>query len=244
MMSTSLGLEGKHILVTGAAGGLGLESVKLLAAHGAKLTITDLAPVDGIVAELRASGTDIEGFSGNLTESFEVDPKRIEDLYGVVFLAGIFLTQDWMQDDDWEATFNRVMDINVVSMLRVLRVCMPVLERHRDGRVVLVGSSAGRMGGDPDRVQPHYAVSRGGIHSMIYNMAKRYSPLNIRVNGVAPGTIATEDNIKNFRPGHVFAAGRMGKPNEVAWPITFLCSPHASYICGHVLDVNGGSYMV
>lgn len=243
LVSTSLELEGKHILVTGAAGGIGLAVVKLLASLGAKLTISDINPLGDVVDSLRAHNVTVEALQADLTRPLAFDEEKLSDLYGVVALAGVFLTADWMLDDDWEATFHRVIDTNVLSMLRVVRLCLPILEKQGSGRVVLVGSTAGRTGGDPKIVQPHYAVSRGGIHSLTYNLAKRYGPKGVRVNGVAPGTIGTPANVKNFSPDHKFAAGRMGTPMEVAWPIAFLCSPHASYMSGCIVDVNGGSYM-
>lgn len=240
---TSLGLAKKHILVTGAAGGIGLATVQLLASLGAKLTITDIKPMDDIVSSLRAEKVEVESFQADLSKPLELDESRLSDLYGVVALAGIFLTDDWMLDDEWEKTFDRVLNTNVVSMLRVLRVCMPILEKHGTGRVVLVGSTSGRNGGSARMTQPHYAVTRGGAHALTYNLAKRYGPKGIQVNCVAPGTIGTERNAKNFPPGHQFAAGRMGTAMEVAWPIAFLCSPHVSYMSGAILDVNGGSFM-
>lgn len=240
----SLELENKHILVTGAAGGIGGATARLLGALGAKLTLTDLQPMDGLVDSLRADGVAVDAFQADLTQPLVVDEAKLADLYGVVVLPGVFPTADWMGDEAWEDTFHHVIDTNNLSVLRILRVCLPILERRGTGRVVVVGSSAGRMGGDPKIVQPHYAISRGGSHALTYNLARRYGPKGIAVNGVSPGTIGTPANVVNFDQAHKFAAGRMGTAMEVAWPIAFLCSPHVSYMSGTILDVNGGSYMV
>jgi len=241
---TSLALEGRHILISGAAGGIGVETARLLGSMGAKLTLTDVASLDPLVGELKADGVDAEAFRADLTRSVDLPEERLADVYGVAALAGIFVTDDWMDDADWEETFHRVMDINVLSTLRLLRTCLPIMENKGEGRVVFVGSLAGRMGGDPKIVQPHYTASKSAIHAITYNMARRYGPKGICVNAIAPGTIATPANVGNFPPNHRFAAGRMGTALEVAWPIAFLCSPHVSYMWGSVMDVNGGAYMV
>ena len=244
LVSTSLGLEGKRVFVSGAASGIGSATVKLLASLGAKLTITDIQPLDELVALLRSHDVEVNAFQADLSKPLVVEEPALADLYAVVALPGVFLTGDWMADDEWEATFRHVIDINNLAVLRLMRVCLPILERNGTGRVVLVGSLAGRMGGDPAIVQPHYAISRGGGHTLTYNLARRYGPKGIAVNGVAPGTIGTAANVGNFDQSHKFAAGRMGTAMEVAWPIAFLCSPHASYMSGSILDVNGGSYMI
>ena len=243
-VSASLELDDKHILVTGAAGGIGSATARLLGSLGAKLTLTDIQPIDDLVASLREDGTRVDSFQADLTRPFVLDEKPLADLYGVVVLPGVFPTADWMGDENWEETFHHVIDTNNLAVLRILRVCLPILERRGTGRVVIVGSLAGRTGGDPKIVQPHYAISRGGSHALTYNLARRYGPKGIAVNGVSPGTISTPANVFNFSKGHKFAAGRMGTAIEVAWPIAFLCSPHVSYMSGTILDVNGGSYMI
>lgn len=241
--SSSLELDGKHILVTGAGSGIGTETSRLLAALGAKLTLTDIMPLDDLVRSLREDGATVDAFQADLTKPFVLDESRVADLWGLVLLTGLWVTLDWMEDDEWEATFRHIIDVNVVSSLRVVRACLPILERLGRGRVVVIGSSAGRMGGDPKMVQPHYTIAKSGMHALTYNLAKRYGPKGIAVNGVAPGTIATPTNVPNFAPDHKFVAGRMGTAAEVAWPIAFLCSPHVSYMSGTIIDVNGGSYM-
>ena len=105
----------------------------------------------------------------------------------------------------------------------------------------VVGSLAGRTGGLI--AGPHYAASKGGIHAFVKWLARRVGPDNVLVNGVAPASVDTP--MMRDRPIDIarIPLGRMAAPDEVAWPIAFLCSTAASYVCGVVLDVNGGVYM-
>jgi NAD(P)-dependent dehydrogenase (short-subunit alcohol dehydrogenase family) len=114
------------------------------------------------------------------------------------------------------------------------------MERRR-GRIVLVGSLAGRMGGLI--AGPHYVASKGAVHALVKWLARQAAPHNVLVNGVAPASVETP--LMQGQPVDLarIPLGRMGQPEEVAGPIAFLCSAAASYVCGVVLDVNGGVYM-
>ena len=114
-----------------------------------------------------------------------------------------------------------------------------MIERRR-GNIVLVGSLAGRMGGLI--AGPHYVASKGGIHALVKWLARQAAPHDVIVNGVAPASVETP--LMQDRPVDLarIPLGRKAQAEEIAWPIAFLCSP-ASYICGTVLDVNGGVYM-
>jgi NAD(P)-dependent dehydrogenase (short-subunit alcohol dehydrogenase family) len=134
-----------------------------------------------------------------------------------------------------------VMDVNVRGVVNVARVCLPVMRERRAGRIVIVGSVAGRMGGL--RASPHYVAAKGGVHAVVKWLARRGAPDGVLVNGVAPGaTVSPMTEGQEFDIDGI-PLGRMARPEEIAWPIAFLCSDAASYVCGTVLDVNGGVYM-
>lgn len=97
----------------------------------------------------------------------------------------------------------------------------------------------------PSGTKAHYCASKAGVNSLIKSFAIELAPYGVRVNGVAPGSIEG-----TMIPREQWAAlaeriplGRLGRPEEVADAVWFLCSPQASYITGHLLDVNGGTLM-
>ena len=106
---------------------------------------------------------------------------------------------------------------------------------------MLVGSLAGRMGGLI--AGPHYVASKGGVHALVKWLARQAAPHGVLVNGIAPASVETP--MMDGQPVDLarIPLGRMARAEEMAWPIAFLCSAAASYICGAVLDVNGGVYM-
>jgi 3-oxoacyl-[acyl-carrier protein] reductase len=147
---------------------------------------------------------------------------------------------DWLAAE-WAASFNRVMAVNVLGPIHALRVFLPAMVDRRRGHVVFVGSLAGRSGGLI--AGPHYVASKGAVHALVKWLARQVAPQNVIVNGVAPASIET--SMMRDRPVDLdrIPLGRMGKAEEIGWPIAFLCSDAASYICGAVIDVNGGVYM-
>jgi 3-oxoacyl-[acyl-carrier protein] reductase len=90
---------------------------------------------------------------------------------------------------------------------------------------------------------PHYVASKGAIHALVKWLARQAAPHNVVVNGIAPASVDTP-MMKN-RPVDIdrISLGRKAKAEEIAWPIAFLCSEASSFVCGAVLDVNGGVYM-
>jgi NAD(P)-dependent dehydrogenase (short-subunit alcohol dehydrogenase family) len=158
----------------------------------------------------------------------------------LVLAAGICPWDDW-QDPGWDDAFERVMAVNLHGPIHFARAYLPGMSQRKDGRMVLVGSVAGRIGGLV--ASAHYVAAKAGLHALVKWLAKRGAPHGVLVNGIAPGPIDTE--MTRGQPFDLsrIPLGRMGVANEIAWPIAFLCSPAASYITGTVLDVNGGLYM-
>jgi NAD(P)-dependent dehydrogenase (short-subunit alcohol dehydrogenase family) len=133
------------------------------------------------------------------------------------------------------------MDVNVMGVLNVVRAALPGMKARKRGRIVVVSSMAARMGGLA--ASPHYVAAKGGAAALVRWMARSFAPAGINVNGVAPGATATP--MTENQPLNLASVPlqRMAHPSEIAHPIAFLCSDAASYICGTMLDVNGGAYM-
>lgn len=143
----------------------------------------------------------------------------------------------------------RVIDVNLNGAFNVTRAAIAPL-RSTAGSIVLLASRAARVGyaaldPSPSGTKPHYCASKAGLISLARSLAIELAPDGVRVNCVAPGSIEGEMIPMERWPAIAAKVplGRMGKPDEIARACRFLSSPDASYITGHVLDVNGGTWM-
>ncbi|MDP6705349.1 MAG: SDR family NAD(P)-dependent oxidoreductase [Alphaproteobacteria bacterium] len=242
MNNTGFDMAGQRVLISGAAGGIGIATARALASLGAALVLTDVVEMDGLVAELAAEGAEAEAYPADVTDRADVArlAEAVGEIDALAALAGICPNDDWIEDADWDAVFHQVMDVNVLGSLNLARAWLPRMAARGGGRMVLVGSIAGRSGGTSPIVQPHYVASKGGIHAVTHWLARRAAPDGVIVNAVAPGPVETAMTAGVPYSRDAYLLGRIGRPEEIAWPIAFLCSPAASYTVGAVLDVNGG----
>jgi len=147
------------------------------------------------------------------------------------------------------AEWRRVIDVNLNGSFNVACAGVPALLRS-SGSAVFISSRAARVGYaalNPSAAgtKPHYCASKAGVISLVRSLATEFAGQGVRVNCVAPGSIEGE-MIPRERWPEVAARiplGRLGHPEEIAQACLFLCSPSASYITGHVLDINGGTWM-
>jgi 3-oxoacyl-[acyl-carrier protein] reductase len=201
---------------------------------GAEATLTDIQSAGGAGRLACFDVTD-----GDLTESvIEADIAANGAYYGVVCNAGI--TRDgafpMLSKDDWQ----QVIDVNLNGLYNVLRpIFMPLVRRRKPGRIVTISSVSGLMG---NRGQSNYSASKAGIIGATKSIAVELAKRQITVNCVAPGVIESEmtDSLPLEKIIDSIPAQRMGKPEEVAALVSFLCSPQASYITRQVISVNGG----
>ncbi|MGH7078167.1 MAG: SDR family NAD(P)-dependent oxidoreductase [Acetobacteraceae bacterium] len=241
-MSHAFDLTGSRILIAGAAGGIGAASARAAATMGATVVLADIADCTETAEAIRAGGGKIEVARCDIANRAAVEALVAEHkpLDALVASAAICPWDDW-NDDLWDETFSRVIAVDLLGPIHLCRAVLPVMVARGGGRIVLVGSLAGRSGGLI--ASPHYVAAKGGLHAFVRWLARRGAAGRVTVNAVAPASVRTP--MMEGRPVDLsrIPLGRMAEPEEVGWPIAFLCSPAASFITGVVLDVNGGVLM-
>lgn len=239
-------LTGQRVLITGAAGGIGQAAARLCARLGAEVLLTDrVAPAQGFMEELQSVGERRHSFvicDVRSRPQVEALCDQAGPIDAAILNAGIYPVTNW-EGDDWADQLHEVMDVNVAGPAHFARALLPGMKARGYGRLVIVGSVAAYTGGSFSHSPAHYAASKGAIHTFVRWLARRAAP-EVMVNAVAPGAIATSmvtvadpTTLKNV------PVPRFGLPEEITWPLAFLCTPGASFVCGATLDVNGGSYM-
>ena len=244
-------LEGQVALVTGASRGIGRAIAMELAGMGATVVGTATSEVGAadIAKSLTEGGHKGTGLVLNVTDAAacEATIASIEKQFGAIAVlvnnAGI--TRDnlamLMKDEEWDA----VVDTNLKAVFRMSRLVMRGMMKARHGRIINV-TSVVASSGNPG--QANYAAAKAGVAGMARALARELGSRNITVNCVAPGFIDTDmtralpDAAREALTGQI-AAGRLGRPEEVAAAVGFLASPAASYVTGTTLHVNGGMYM-
>lgn len=239
---TPFSLQGKTVLITGAAGGIGSETARLCGQLGASLILADQREPALLADELTRAGVTVETAAFDVRDraAAEALVNRQGPLDAIVANAGYCPWDDWL-DDDWDTAFRDTIDINVMGVINVVRPGLNRFIAQHGGRLILVSSVAGRMGGL--RASPHYVAAKGGVNAMVKWLARKGAPHGVLVNAVAPGATETAMVQGQTFDDTAIPLGRKARPQEIAGPIAFLCSDAASYICGTVLDVNGGVYM-
>ena len=236
--------DGLVAVVTGGASGIGLATAETLAARGATVAVLDRS-IDGLPDPLT-------GFIADVSDRASVDRAiaAIADRFGgidiVVNNAGISAVGTVEENDD--AEWARVLDINVVGMARVTAAALPWLRRSDAAAVVNLASVAA-LNGLPQRAL--YSASKGAVLALTYAMATDHVAEGIRVNCVSPATVATpfvERMLQGFADPVAEraaldarqATGRMVQPAEVAAAVAFLASPLSGSVTGTALEVDGG----
>ncbi len=239
---SAFSLEGRNVLITGAAGGIGSETARVCAELGATLVLADIEEPRELAAELRERGATVSTYAFDVAdrganERMVAEQSRVD---AVVANAGTLSWEDW-EEDHWDQAFERITDVNVLGVIHLARACLPRMYRQGGGNMVIVSSVAARMGGL--RAGPHYVASKGGVHALAKWLARRAAPHGVAVNSVAPGATVTPMTEGRGYEASSIPMQRLAAPREIALPIAFLCSDAASYMCGATLDVNGGVYM-
>jgi len=146
-----------------------------------------------------------------------------------------------------EELWDRTIDLNLKGTWTVCHAAVPQMKKQRSGRIVIVSSTAGQRG---EANVSNYAASKGGQISFTKSLAAELGPFGINVNSVAPGWVDTDMcadvfSMPGFRKSieDSIPIGRVATPEDIAWPIVFLCTDWSRHINGEILNVNGGSVL-
>lgn len=240
-----LSLEGRRILVTGAASGIGTASARACADLGASLVLTDRASLEAVAGELRKSGTEVDTVQGDLTEQgFVSGLISGRTLDGVIHCAAILHRKHLADDAEPRARFHQVMDINVrVPYELAQAMCDHLIARKAEGAVVLIGSVAGKTGGTSFNTPIDYSASKGAVHTIVRWLSRRVVGKGVLVNGIAPGPIETPMTSNNPLDVATLPRGRKGQAEEIGWLAALLQTKAAGYVSGTIIDANGGSFV-
>lgn len=250
----SLNLKGKVAIVTGGSRGIGRAAVSCFARLGANVVVNyvrDDQAAQQSVADAEAAGVGalaVQADVAVLRDAERLIEAAIEQFERVDFLvcnAGIWegSSIDEMAEDVWD----RTMDLNLKGTWTVCRAAAPQMKKQAFGRIVIVSSTAGQRG---EANVSNYAASKGGQIAFTKSLAAELGPFGINVNSVAPGWVDTDMCADAFaREGFreelekSIPVGRVATPEDIAWPIVFLCSEWGRHINGEILNVNGGSVL-
>src|ERR1700729_2645617 len=244
-------LEGKTAFVSGASQGIGRACALALARMGARVALAarNEDKLEAVVAEISSGGGQAKAFVMDVSDEASIlaTAKAAIAHFGAVEIlvnnAGI--TRDTlllrMKRADWDA----VMTTNLTGAFLLTQALLNPMLRARWGRIINVSSVVGRTG---QAGQANYSASKAGLIGFTRSMAREVASRSVTVNAVAPGYIETAmtavlDNKQREALLNHIPLGRSGSEEEVAHAVAFLASPQASYITGHVLDVNGGLFM-
>jgi NAD(P)-dependent dehydrogenase (short-subunit alcohol dehydrogenase family) len=251
--SVGAGLEGKGVIVTGAAGGIGRTVAEAFAGAGARVLAVDLHQdaVDTVVAGLDgdghlAVGTDLRDLSAHAGLVARAR-SAFGSLYVLAHLAAVLRRRSNINDvteEDWDVQ----IDTNLKASFFLCRAAAEAMvDQGHGGRIITFTSQGWWTGGFGGSVV--YNAAKGGIVTMTRGLARNYGPKGITVNAVAPGQVLTSMLLEGLSEetlqGMIKATplGRVAEPREIAGTVVFLASDHAGFITGATINLSGGFLM-
>ncbi|RZF63206.1 SDR family oxidoreductase [Sphingomonas populi] len=229
-------LAGRRAIVTGAASGIGAAVAARLAADGARVFTADVKGAVDFVADLTGADANQNLVAAAVAAMGGVDI--------VVPCAGISAFHPLEGHED--AYFQRVLDINLLAVFRLVRAAVPHLKAHGAGRIVTIGSTTSTFG---DEGLCAYAASKHAVLGLTKSIAAELGPFGVTATCVQPGAIDTPMTAPAFTETPAYRdfwenkapLRRLGRAEDIADVVAFLCSDDARFVSGHGLWVDGGA---
>ena len=254
-----LSLSGKVALITGGSRGIGAATVRMFTAAGAKVAFSYQKARSQADALAKECGENCRAVASTLDRPNSARALVAEAVkyFGrldiLVANHGVWLGQDVaidkMTDEQWRST----LSINLDAVFGLVKHTVAQMKKQprtgsAAGHIVLISSTSGQRG---EAFHCDYSSTKGAIISMTKSLSSELAPVGIYVNCVAPGWVETDMSratLEDPKTGdpvrRTIPLGRVGKPEEIAAPVLFLCTEHAGFISGEIFNVNGGAVLV
>jgi NAD(P)-dependent dehydrogenase (short-subunit alcohol dehydrogenase family) len=236
-------------IVTGSGGGIGQAYAEALAAAGASVMVADIAEQNGndVAAAIRASGGQADSVRVDVADpesARSLASAPVERFGGIDYLvnnAAIFggMQLDLLLTVDWDY-LNRFLSVNMLGALNCVRACYPAMKERGGGAIVNQSSTAAYL------YAGFYGLAKAGVNSLTQQLAHELGGQHIRINAIAPGPIDTEASRTVVPDAFMkpilasLALKRQGETSDLVGMCLFLLSDEASWITGHVFNVDGG----
>lgn len=252
----SLSLDSQVAVITGGSRGIGAATVRMFCAVGGRVLFNYVqakAAAEKLVRECGAQSCAAMQADLSGTASGEGLVRAAVERFGRVDILvanhGVWPPQDVSIDRMSDAQWRSTLAINLDSVFSLVKHSVAQMKKQGGGgHIVLVSSTAGQRG---EAFHADYAATKGAVISLVKGLSTELVSDRIYVNCVAPGWVATDmtastlaDPVASAKVFATIPMGRVATPEEIAAPILFLCTPHAGFITGEVLNVNGGAVLV